>query len=102
MNYDGERCYDFAHTVLQKKLKDLATKLYKRYLTDLALNYRQRCQKMESVHFMVGKFASIMLHLMPIYKQLMYIAYRLRRLTLIMKIQQKISTRLNVSLVRTG
>jgi hypothetical protein len=31
MNYDGERCYDFAHTILQKHVKDLATKLYKRY-----------------------------------------------------------------------
>jgi hypothetical protein len=32
MNYDGERCYDFAHTISQKHVKDLATKLYKRYL----------------------------------------------------------------------
>ena len=32
MNYDGERCYDFAHTIFQKHVKDLATKLYKRYL----------------------------------------------------------------------
>ncbi len=32
MNYDGERCYDFAHTILQKHAKDLATKLYIRYL----------------------------------------------------------------------
>ncbi len=32
MNYYGERCYDFAHTILQKHVKDLATKLYKRYL----------------------------------------------------------------------
>ncbi len=30
MNYDGERCYDFAHTISQKHVKDLATKLYKR------------------------------------------------------------------------
>jgi hypothetical protein len=27
MNYDGERCYDFAHTILQKHVKNLATKL---------------------------------------------------------------------------
>ncbi len=33
---------------------------------------------------------------------LMYIAFCLRRLTLIMKMQHKISTRLNVSLVRRG
>jgi hypothetical protein len=32
MNYYGERCYDFAHTILQKHVKDLATKLYKRFL----------------------------------------------------------------------
>ncbi len=33
MNYDhGERCYDFAHTISQKKVKELATKLCKRYL----------------------------------------------------------------------
>jgi hypothetical protein len=32
MNYDGKRCYDFAHTILQKHVKDLATKLYQRYL----------------------------------------------------------------------
>ncbi len=32
MNYDGDRCYDFAHTILQKHVKDLATKLNKRYL----------------------------------------------------------------------
>jgi hypothetical protein len=32
MKYNGERCYDFAHGILQKHVKDLATKLYKRYL----------------------------------------------------------------------
>jgi hypothetical protein len=32
MNYDGERCYDFAHTILQKHVKDVTMKLYKRYL----------------------------------------------------------------------
>jgi hypothetical protein len=31
MNYEGARCYDFAHTILHKHVKDLATKLYKRY-----------------------------------------------------------------------
>ncbi len=30
MNYNGERYYDFAHTISQKHVKDLATKLYKR------------------------------------------------------------------------
>ncbi len=32
MNYDGERCYDFAHTISQKHVNHLAMKLYKRYL----------------------------------------------------------------------
>ncbi len=32
MNYDGERCYDFAHTISQKHVKDMATKLYKKYI----------------------------------------------------------------------
>ncbi len=32
INYDGKRCYDFAHTILQKHVKDLETKLYKRFL----------------------------------------------------------------------
>jgi hypothetical protein len=32
VNYDGERCYDFAHTIPQKHVKDLTTKLCKRYL----------------------------------------------------------------------
>jgi hypothetical protein len=30
LNYDGDRCYDFAHTILQKHVKDLTTKWYKR------------------------------------------------------------------------
>jgi hypothetical protein len=30
--YDGDRCYDFAHTISQKHVKDLTTKWYKRYL----------------------------------------------------------------------
>jgi hypothetical protein len=32
INYDGERCFDFAYTILQKLVKDLAMKLYKKYL----------------------------------------------------------------------
>jgi hypothetical protein len=32
LKYDGDRCYDFAHTILQKHVKDLTTKWYKRYL----------------------------------------------------------------------
>jgi hypothetical protein len=39
MNYDGERCYDFAHTILQKHVKDLAMKLYKRYLHRFGIKF---------------------------------------------------------------
>jgi hypothetical protein len=39
MNYENERCYDFAHTIFQKLVKDLAMELYKRYLHRYALNY---------------------------------------------------------------
>ena len=32
VKFDGERCYDFAHTISQKHVKDLTSKMYKRYL----------------------------------------------------------------------
>ncbi len=32
IKFDGERCYDFAHTILQKHVKDLTLKMYQRYL----------------------------------------------------------------------
>ncbi len=32
LNYDGERCYGIACTIWQKHVKNLAIKLYKRYL----------------------------------------------------------------------
>ncbi len=32
LKYDAERSYDFAHTISQKYVKDLMTKLYKRFL----------------------------------------------------------------------
>ena len=32
MNYDGERCYDFAHTISQTHVNHLATRQVKRYL----------------------------------------------------------------------
>ncbi len=31
MEYDGAKCYDFAHTILQKYVMDLTSKMYKRY-----------------------------------------------------------------------
>jgi hypothetical protein len=66
MNYDGERCYDFAHTILPKHVKDLIMKLYKRYLHRFGIKLMIKMQKMESVQLMVGKIASIMLKLMPL------------------------------------
>ncbi len=32
LEYDGGRCYDFAHTIFQKHVMDLTSKWYKRYL----------------------------------------------------------------------
>jgi hypothetical protein len=32
LKYDAERSYDFAHTISQKHVKNLTTKLYKRFL----------------------------------------------------------------------
>ncbi len=32
LEYDGAKCYDFAHTILQKHVMDLKSKMYKRYL----------------------------------------------------------------------
>jgi hypothetical protein len=102
MNYDGERCYDFAHTISLKHFKDLATKLYKKYHHRFGIKLLTKMPKKGFSPVDGGKIASSMLHLMPILTHHMYIAYCLRRLTLIMKIQQKISTRLNLSLVRSG
>jgi hypothetical protein len=48
MNYDGERCYDFAHTISQKHLKDLATKLYKRYLHRFGIKLLTKMPKNET------------------------------------------------------
>jgi hypothetical protein len=45
MNFDGERCYDFAHTILQKHAKDLATDLYKRYLNRFAIKLLAKMPK---------------------------------------------------------
>jgi hypothetical protein len=66
MNYDEDRCYDFANTISQKHVKDLATKLYKSYLHKFGIKLLTKMPKMESVQLMVGKFASIMLNLMII------------------------------------
>jgi hypothetical protein len=32
VEFNGERCHDFAHTISQKHVKDLTSKMYKRYL----------------------------------------------------------------------
>jgi hypothetical protein len=31
LEYDGAKCYDFAHTIVQKHKMDLTSKMYKRY-----------------------------------------------------------------------
>jgi hypothetical protein len=38
LKYDAERSYDFAHTISQKHVKDLTTKLYKRFLDKFDTN----------------------------------------------------------------
>jgi hypothetical protein len=39
MNYDGERFYDFAHTILQKYVRIWQQNCTKGTFTDLAFNY---------------------------------------------------------------
>jgi hypothetical protein len=35
LEYDGAKCYDFAHKILQKHVMDLTSKMYKRYFENL-------------------------------------------------------------------
>ncbi len=37
LEYDGAKCYDFAHTILQKHVMDLTSKMYKRYLENFCM-----------------------------------------------------------------
>ncbi len=45
INYDGERCYDFARTILQKHVKYLVTKLYKGYLHRFGIKLLKKMPK---------------------------------------------------------
>ncbi len=37
MEYDGAKCYDFAHTISQKHVMDHTSKMYKRYLENFGM-----------------------------------------------------------------
>ncbi len=39
LNYNGDRCYDFSHTILQKHVKDITTKWYKRYVDKFVIKF---------------------------------------------------------------
>jgi hypothetical protein len=38
LEYDGAKCYDFAHTILQKHVMDLTSKMYKKYLENFGMD----------------------------------------------------------------
>jgi hypothetical protein len=67
MNYDVERCYDFAHTILQKHVKDLAMKLYKWYLYRFGIKLLTKRPKNGICPTDGGKICiNHAIHLMPI------------------------------------
>jgi hypothetical protein len=41
----GAKCYDFAHTILQKHVMDLTSKLYKRYLEKIGMKLLTKIPK---------------------------------------------------------
>jgi hypothetical protein len=45
LEYDGAKCYDFAHTILQKHVMDLSSKLYKRYLEKFGMKLLTKIPK---------------------------------------------------------
>jgi hypothetical protein len=45
LEYDGARCYDFAHTILQKHVMDLTSKWYKRYLEKFGMKLLTKLPK---------------------------------------------------------
>jgi hypothetical protein len=45
LEYDGAKCYDFAHTILQKHVMDLTSKLYKRYLDKFGMKLLTKIPK---------------------------------------------------------
>jgi hypothetical protein len=45
LEYDGAKCYDFAHTISQKHVMDLTSKLYKRYLENFGMKLLTKIPK---------------------------------------------------------
>ena len=57
IKFDGERCYDFAHTILQKHVKDLTSKMYKRYLDKFDLKLLTKLPKKGFVPVLGGEIS---------------------------------------------
>jgi hypothetical protein len=45
LEYDGAKCYDFAHSFLQKHVMDLTSKMYKRYLENFGMKLLTKIPK---------------------------------------------------------
>jgi hypothetical protein len=45
LEYDGAKCYDFAHTILRKHVMDLTSKMYKRYLENFGMKLLTKIPK---------------------------------------------------------
>ncbi len=45
LEYEGAKCYDFAHTILQKHVMDLTSKMYKRYLENFGIKLLTKIPK---------------------------------------------------------
>jgi hypothetical protein len=45
LEYDGAKCNDFAHTILQKHVMDLTSKMYKRHLENLGMKLLTKIPK---------------------------------------------------------
>ncbi len=45
LEYDGAKCYDFAHTILQKHVMDPTSKMYKRYLENFGMKLLTKIPK---------------------------------------------------------
>ncbi len=57
IKFDGERCYDFAHTILQKHVKDLTLKMYKRHLDKFDLKLLMKLPKKGLVPILGGEIS---------------------------------------------
>jgi hypothetical protein len=45
LEYDGAKCYDFAHTILQRHVMDLTSKMYKKYLENFGMKLLTKIPK---------------------------------------------------------